>query len=77
MKHSLFLIIRIPSLVTNKQIPYELLYNHKLDIPMLKVFGSSCYSSTNGPHKKFDPRSREGIFLRFQIRTKWYVTLNF
>ena len=77
IKHSFFLINRIPSPVTNKQTPYELLHNHKPDFSMLKVFGSLCYSSTNRPHQKFDPRSRQGVFLGFQTGIKGYVILDF
>ena len=77
IKQSVFLINRIPSPVTNKQTPYELLHNRKPDFSMLKVFGSLCYSSTNEPHQKFDPRSGHGVFLGFQTRTKGHVILDF
>jgi len=76
IKHAFYLINHIPSLVTKKQTPYELLHNQKPDFSMLKVFGSLCYASTTGPKQKFDFRSRKGVFLGYQFGTKGYIILD-
>jgi len=76
IKHAIYLINSIPSLVTKKQTLYELLHNQKPDVSMLKVFGSLCYASTTGPKQKFDSRSRKGFFLGYQFGIKGYIILD-
>ena len=76
IKHVVFLINRVPSPVIKNQTPFELLFNQKPDFSIIKVFGSLYYASTYHPRKKFDLRSRRGIFLGFQNGTKGYIILD-
>jgi len=77
IKHSVYLINRVPSSIIKKQTPYELLHKNTPDFSMIKVFGSLCFASTDGLRQKFDPRSKQGVFLGFQTGTKGYVILDF
>ena len=48
IKHSIYLINRVPSPFIKKQTPYKLLHKNKPDFSMLKVFGSLYFASTDG-----------------------------
>ena len=74
IKHTVFLVDRVPSPVIQNQTPFELLFAQPPDFSDLRIFGCLYYASTYATHcKKFDPRSKCGIFLGFQSGTKGYV----
>ena len=77
INHAIYLINRVPSRINNNKTPFELLYNKIPNFEMLKVFACLCYASTYIAHRnKFDPRSRCGVFLGFQIGMKGYIILD-
>ncbi|GAA0186269.1 hypothetical protein LIER_33557 [Lithospermum erythrorhizon] len=72
-----YLINRIPAYILGCKIPYELIYEKKLDIEHLKIFGCLCYATNNAPHKmKFDHRSFTCIFIGYPVDLKGYKLLN-
>ena len=76
IKHAIFLINCIPSLIISYKTPFELLYKTHPDFSMIKVFGCLCYASTHNQTHKFQPHSRKGAFLGFQNGSKGYVVLD-
>ena len=52
--------------------PFELLYKRKPDMPKLPRFGQRCFVLNNPSEtvRKLDAKSKEGIFLGFQVGTK-------
>ncbi|CAI0399489.1 unnamed protein product, partial [Linum tenue] len=73
VKHSVFLINRVPTIVLGNQTPFQKLYNKPPDLSDLKVFGCLCFASTLANHRsKFDSRARKGVFLGFQPGMKGY-----
>jgi len=74
VKHSIYLINYIPSLIIDNKSPFESLYEHNPNFSNLKV---CClrYASTNFPRQKFDVRVKRGVFLEYQTGTKGYLIL--
>ena len=58
--------------------PYELFYGEKPDLSNLRVFGATAYIRVpDEKRQKLDPRSRRGLFLGYDERTKgWRVLVN-
>ena len=54
--------------------------NYGLDTPLhlkyFRIFGSKCYIRRDDSIGKFDPRSDEGIFLRYYTKSKAYRCYN-
>ena len=63
--------------VLNKT-PYELLNNRKPMLSYLRAFGYRCFVLNNGKDDlgKFDPRSDEGVFVRYSSASKEYRIFN-
>jgi hypothetical protein len=66
-----YLINRLPSANQNFKIPLEILYNQKINIDHLRVFGCVCFIHKNKIHK-LDFTSTKGIFLDYSIFKKGY-----
>ncbi|GJU37299.1 retrovirus-related pol polyprotein from transposon TNT 1-94 [Tanacetum coccineum] len=57
--------------------PYELLRGRKPTLDYFRVFGSKCFIlNTKYYLTKFDPKSYEGVFLRYSQNSKAYIILN-
>ncbi|GJV34713.1 retrovirus-related pol polyprotein from transposon TNT 1-94 [Tanacetum coccineum] len=57
--------------------PYEIFRGRKPSLEYFKVFGSKCFIlNTKDYLTKFDPKSYEGVFLRYSQNSKAYVVLN-
>ncbi|GJZ69062.1 retrovirus-related pol polyprotein from transposon TNT 1-94 [Tanacetum coccineum] len=57
--------------------PYDLFKGKKPSLEYFKVFGSKCFIlNTKDYLTKFDPKSTEGIFLRYSPNSKAYIILN-
>ncbi|KAE9592898.1 putative RNA-directed DNA polymerase [Lupinus albus] len=75
--HAIYLINRQPSSYLSNRSPYSSLYEKLPNIHYLKVFGCLCYATTITSHrKKFDPRSRKGVYLGLKGVVKGYVILD-
>lgn len=62
---------RLPNTRTgSKATPYELWFGRKPDVSHLRVFGSAAFVHNHDPkRKKFDARSRKGIFVGYDTNT--------
>nr|GEU34601.1 hypothetical protein [Tanacetum cinerariifolium] len=59
------------------QTPYEIFRGSKPSLEYFKVFGSKCFIlNTKDYLTKFDPKSCEGVFLRYSKNGKAHVVLN-
>ncbi|GKB36157.1 retrovirus-related pol polyprotein from transposon TNT 1-94 [Tanacetum coccineum] len=57
--------------------PYELFKGKKPSLEYFKVFGCKCFILNSKDYlTKFDPKSTEGIFLRYSPNSKAYIILN-
>ena len=55
--------------------PYELWFGHSPLVKYFRVFGSKCYIKRNDDVGKFDPRSDEGMFLGYSLKSKAFRCL--
>ena len=61
----------------NEKIPYQLWYGIPTSVKYFRVFGSKCYIKRNEDDiGNFDPRTDEGIFLRYSSTKKAYRCYN-
>ncbi|CAL1361098.1 unnamed protein product [Linum trigynum] len=78
VRHSVYLINKVPTIVLGNLTPYEKLYKQKPDLSDLKVFGCLCFASTLSNNRaKFDSRSRKGVFIGYQRGIKGYKIYDF
>jgi len=49
-----------------------MLYNRPPSLSHLKTFGCLCYATAVSPKQKFDPRSRQCIFIGYPLNKKIY-----
>ena len=57
--------------------PYELWFGHSPSVKYLRIFGSKCYIKRDDDINKFDPRSDEGMFLGYSLKSKAYGCFNY
>ena len=56
--------------------PYELWFGHSPSVKYFKIFGRKFYIKRDDNNGKFDPRSDEGVFLGYSLKTKDYKCFN-
>nr|KYP60509.1 Retrovirus-related Pol polyprotein from transposon TNT 1-94 [Cajanus cajan] len=77
MKHVVHLINRLPTPFLKLKSPYEMVFNMKPDLSILKVFGCLAFASTlTTGRTKLAPRASKCIFLGYKTGTKGYVLFN-
>ena len=57
--------------------PYELWFGYSPSIKYFRIFGSKYYIKRDDDISKFDPRSDEGMFLRYSLKSKAYRCFNY
>ncbi|GKD16619.1 retrovirus-related pol polyprotein from transposon TNT 1-94 [Tanacetum coccineum] len=74
---STYILNRILIRAILEKTPYELLRGRKPTLDYFRVFGSKCFIlNTKDYLTKFDPKSYEGVFLRYSQNSKAYIILN-
>ena len=74
---AIYLINRVPSSVLNFISPWEKLYDQKPPLHALKTFGCAYYPFLKPYNShKFDPKSRQCIFLGYPPQSKGYICLD-
>ena len=62
---------------SSKKTPYELWKGSKPNVKYFRIFGSTCFILKDRENVgKFDPRSKEGIFLGYSSTSKAYRVYN-
>ena len=56
---------------------YELCFGHSPSVKYFRIFGRKCYIKRDGNIDKFDPRSNEGMFLGYSLKSKAYRCFNY
>lgn len=73
IRHSVYVLNRLPTRVLTGQTPYEIWKGHKPDISHIRVFGCVAHMKVPGEKtKKLDDRSKEVINLGKEPGTKAY-----
>lgn len=68
---------RIPSKVLGNESPHEILFGERMDLQMIKVFGSLCFANTSSSSiSKLDSRARKCVFLGYKQGVKGFVLLD-
>ena len=71
---AIYLINRMPSLTTNNQSPFEVLFQSVLDVQHLRIFGCACFPLLK-PYtsNKLQPKTKVCIFLGYASKYKGYI----
>jgi hypothetical protein len=69
---SAYLINQLPSANLNYKIPLEIIYQTKIIIDHLKIFGCTCYIYNDNKQDKFDFRVIKYIFLGYSTQKRGY-----
>jgi hypothetical protein len=73
IRHSIYLLNRVPTKALKDKTPYETLKGRKPNLDHLKVFGCVCHVKVPSSHlKKLDDRSQRLVHLGVQPNTKAY-----
>jgi hypothetical protein len=72
---AIYLINRLPSVVLEYKSPLEILYQRKITIDHLKVFGCTCYVHNNTKKDKLDARAIKMIFLRYSSQKEDIIAI--
>ena len=67
-----YTLIRVQIRKGMRKTPYELSFGHSPSVNYFRIFGSKCYIKRDGDIGKFDPRSDEGMFLGYSLKSKAY-----
>nr|GEX85959.1 retrovirus-related Pol polyprotein from transposon TNT 1-94 [Tanacetum cinerariifolium] len=71
VKHVIYILNRVPIRALVDKTPYEALYNRKLNLENLRIFGCAAYAKITIPHlKKLDDRSIPIIYLGVEEGSK-------
>lgn len=74
---AIFLINRLPTLVLQRQTPFQRLFNQMPDYNFLRVFGCACFPWLRPYiHDKLQLRSKCYVFLGYASKAKWYHCLD-
>ena len=57
--------------------PLELWFGYSTSIKYFRIFGRKCYVKRDDDVGKFDPRSDEGMFLGYSLKSKAYRCFNY
>jgi hypothetical protein len=68
---STYLINRLPSVVLKNKSPLEIIYQRKINVNHLRVFGCTCFVHQN-KRDKLDYTSIKTIFLGYSSQKKGY-----
>nr|GEZ81361.1 ribonuclease H-like domain, reverse transcriptase, RNA-dependent DNA polymerase [Tanacetum cinerariifolium] len=75
VKHAIYILNRVPTRALIDKTPYEALYNRKLNLENLRIFGCTAYAKITTPHlKKLDDRSIPLIYLGVEEGSKAYTS---
>ena len=69
---AIYLINRLPSANLEYKSPLEIIYQRKLNIDHLRVFGCTCYVHNNNMENKLDVKSIKTVFLGYSSQKKGY-----
>lgn len=71
VRHSIYVLSRLPTRALNGKIPYEAWGGKKPDLGHIKVFGCIAYMNEPSVHvKKLEDRSRQVVYLGREPGTK-------
>jgi Reverse transcriptase (RNA-dependent DNA polymerase)/Integrase core domain/gag-polypeptide of LTR copia-type/GAG-pre-integrase domain len=70
-----YLINRLPSRILGFKSPLEKLYDRKIGISHIKVFGCICYVHAQEGNK-LDPRAHKCVFIGYSSTKKGYICFN-
>ena len=59
-----------------RKIPYKLQFGHSPLVKYFRIFGRKFYKKRDDDIGKFDPRSDEGMFLGYSLKSKAYRCFN-
>jgi hypothetical protein len=68
----IYLINRLPNIVLKNKSPLKILYQRKILIDHLRVFGCTCYVHNNIKNDKLDARAIKIFFLGNSSQKKGY-----
>ena len=60
-----------------RKIPYELWFGHSPSINYFRIFRIRCYIKRDDDIGKVDPRSDEGMFLGYSLKSKAYRNFSY
>ncbi|PWA62550.1 ribonuclease H-like domain-containing protein [Artemisia annua] len=67
-----FLINRLPSSVLNGKSPFEMIYNKKLALSNLRMFGCLCFATIVNNNDKLSSRSEKCVMMGYSNSKKGY-----
>ncbi|GJV69782.1 zinc finger, CCHC-type containing protein [Tanacetum coccineum] len=71
VRHTIYILNRVPTRALIDKTPYEALYNRKPNMENLRIFGCTAYAKITIPHlKKLDDRSIPLIYLGVEEGSK-------
>ncbi|GJY99913.1 zinc finger, CCHC-type containing protein [Tanacetum coccineum] len=71
VRHTIYILNRVPTRALEDKTPYEALYNRKPNLENLRIFGCTAYAKITIPHlKKLDDRSIPMIYLGVEDGSK-------
>lgn len=73
---AVYTINRIPTQVLDYKVPYEILFNEKVDYSRFKVFGCLAFASSGISSDKFAGKTIPCVFLGYPPTQKGYKLLN-
>ena len=60
-----------------EKTPYELWFGHLPSVKYFRIFGRKFYIKRDDDIGKFNPRSDEGMFLGYSLKSKAYRCFNY
>ncbi|GJS84530.1 zinc finger, CCHC-type containing protein [Tanacetum coccineum] len=73
VRHTIYILNRVPTRALVDKTPYEALYNRKPNLENLRIFGCTAYAKITIPHlRKLDDRSIPMVYLGVEEGSKAY-----